>query len=181
MDKIIELAKKLHALAQQGEGGEKENAVKMLEALMKKHGITIDMIDSEDQVDHYFEIIKSEERLLIQIARHVSNTCRIYDTRKNKRAQKYLLMIITCTQAQALEIRAKFEFYKVVYEKDLATFYKAFIHKNKLLAESIQVDDTEPVELTPEEKAEAFRIRNMMEGMQRHHFHKQIENPKKSS
>lgn len=38
--KILETARKLKALADRGEGGEKENAKRMLEKYMKKHNLT---------------------------------------------------------------------------------------------------------------------------------------------
>ncbi len=41
MDKIIELAKKLKALSERGEGGEKLNADRMLKDLMNKHDISL--------------------------------------------------------------------------------------------------------------------------------------------
>ena len=51
MSKYIELAKKLKALADRGIGGEKINAEKMLNALMKKHKISIEDIEGEKQED----------------------------------------------------------------------------------------------------------------------------------
>ncbi len=48
MSKIITLAKKLHALAERGVGGEKINAEYKLKELCQKHNISLDDLESEE-------------------------------------------------------------------------------------------------------------------------------------
>lgn len=49
MDRIIDKLKKLLALAERGEQGEAENARRLLEAELRKHGLTFDDIREENK------------------------------------------------------------------------------------------------------------------------------------
>lgn len=77
--KHIELGKKLKALSEQGIGGEKTNAEKMLNSLLKKHNISIEDIEGEKVDYYYFKIKKDDVRLWSQIVKSVNNNKR-YDS-----------------------------------------------------------------------------------------------------
>lgn len=47
MNSMIEKLRKLQTLSERGEGGEVENATKLLYQLMEKYGITLDEISNE--------------------------------------------------------------------------------------------------------------------------------------
>ena len=63
------LLKKLHALAERGDAGEREAAEAALERLSKKYGIAIDELDAEAIKAFAFEFHgDDEEQLLVQTA-----------------------------------------------------------------------------------------------------------------
>ncbi len=137
------LLKKLHALAERGEAGEREAAKAALERLSKKYGIEIDDLDAEIPKYHEFEFHGDEEkRLLHQIAWKVTNAHgRCFDLRWNKSGRKCRTRIyIYCTEAQKLEIEFLFDFYKRIWEQEKLMLYRAFIHKHDIFGES---DDTQ--------------------------------------
>ena len=55
-EKYIILAKKLKALADKGIDGERVNAQKMLDTLMRKHNLTITDIEGEKTDDYFFSL-----------------------------------------------------------------------------------------------------------------------------
>lgn len=177
MEKVLELAKKLKALADRGVDGEKESAQAMLEKLMAKHGITIDMIETPDIGDHQFLMEDKDYRFWRQVVSSVLG--KGYDVfvfpidRRNRRKLKRYQ--IRCTGAQAIEIQAKFDFFKKIYEDEQEIFYSAFIQKNKLYAKPKEgEEDRDAPDLTPEELDRLMRMMEMMGGMKRHHFLKQL-------
>lgn len=173
MSKLLDLAKKLKALSEQGEGGEKRNATTMLESLIKKHGIKLDDLEEEKVIENRFKLTKDEEKLFIQVASVTIDGVKIYGINGNKTARKHITFVINCTAAEALEIRAKFEFYKQAWNKDLKLFFRAFIHKNHLAISSKGEEDEK--ELTSEELADIYRMAQMMKGMDKHQFLKQLK------
>lgn len=174
MEKIIQLAKKLLALAEKGVDGEAENALNMLHKLMQQHGITMDMINENDVKEHHFYVEKEKYKIWRQVVASVlGNSTVSYYKGERKKKKSYF---IKCTPAEALEIQAKFDFYWAAWEKELKTFTSAFIQKNKLYQKPDENDEKEDRELTPEELDELYRLYQMMGGIQRHHFVKQLEN-----
>lgn len=176
-NKILTLAKKLKALADNGFDGERDNAMIMLKKIMEKHSITMDMIEDDFKKEHTFHIYFSDYKFFTQILANVLGSAQLYYSkseaigRKNKR--RYY---VRCTPAEAVEIQAKFDFYIVAWKKDLDTFYSAFIQKNKLYKKPSDDDKTDSKELTPEEREEIYKMSKMMEGLEQHKFFKQIEN-----
>lgn len=51
MDRMIDRLKKLLALAEQGQRGEADNARRLLEAELRRHGLTLDDICSEKRTE----------------------------------------------------------------------------------------------------------------------------------
>lgn len=176
MEKVLELARKLKELADRGIGGEKENAQVMLERLMKKHHITIDMIDSSDSIDRKFKITKEEFKFWRQIVANVLGEIGIgsYTNERTKKKSYF----VKCTSCEFIEIQAKFEFFYKIYEEEQKIFYSAFIQAQHLyLKESADSDAKEQAkELSPEEKAKLYKMMNMMKGLDRHIFQKQLSN-----
>lgn len=69
-----ELLRKLRALAEQGVGGEKLNAQKKLEEMLKKYNISDKELDEETVELYHFKVRGERERLLIaQIMYKVCN------------------------------------------------------------------------------------------------------------
>ena len=68
MDRIIDKLKKLLALAERGEQGEADNARRLLEAELRRHGLTLEDICDDSKKTRIFKYNSNEERtLLIQV------------------------------------------------------------------------------------------------------------------
>ena len=152
MDRIIELAKKLKALSERGEGGEKLNAARMLKDLMQKHDISLDQIEEVSREKRQFTFKPNQQKLFTQIAAMVMG--RKVEFWKIKRKRNALS--IECTVAEFMEIQAAFDFFWEAYERELNLFYKAFIFRNNLLPE----DAIEPDQ--PMDQEEMEKLTNMM-------------------
>lgn len=149
MDSKHELLKKLKMLAEQGVGGEKINAQRLLASYMKKHGITEEELNEERTLPCEFKSKTDiEETLLYQVIYKVTNDKKIYGfTRRNRRIKH--LVGCECTQAQRIEIEFLFDFYKRLYKKDAALFLSAFIQKHELFGKL--KDGESPAQIDKEE------------------------------
>lgn len=175
---ILELLKKLKRLADSGVDGEKENAVEKLEMLMKKHGITWDMIDDNVPKRREFKVHKNDERFFFQTISSVvgSRGYRTYYGESKKAIRRY---IFEMTDLEFIEFDSKYHFYLEKYKSDLEIFYQAYIQKNELYRKPTDEDDKQITPLTEKEKEEIKKIRLMMFGMESHKVVKSIENEKK--
>lgn len=172
MDKIIELLKKLKALAEGGVDGEKDNAEKLLYTMMKKHGITMDMLEENIRRRKTFKITAAQKKVFFQVAGSVlgKNTAYWHNKKSKAQIKEYDFEL---TEIEFLEVKAKFDFYWKAYQEELEIFTSAFIHKNRLYSKPTD-EDEEPKELTLEEKQRIFKIRQMMDGMESRTFLKQL-------
>ena len=159
MDKIRALLTKLQALVERGEGGEKENATRMLYELMEKHGITMDEFDKEKKKEQTLRYAGKDKTFVEQIIASEFPTLIIYYyKRKYSRAKVLFLRYLTDTELNF--IKAKIDFYWKIYneesKKNAKIFYKAFIHKNDLgVCSSAKDDETQ---MTPEQMEEIWKI-----------------------
>ena len=145
MSKILELAKKLKALADRGIDGEKENATEMLEKFCKKHNISLTDIEEEKSTRHYFKTTKEQSSFFGQIVRYcLGKKAAVYCVYKKKYESG-----VDCTPSEYLEIRFTFNFYWKAYKAEQKLFYAAFIQKNNLYptdAETIYISDEKEIE-----------------------------------
>lgn len=174
MSKILELAKKLHSLAQKGVGGERDNAVRMLELLLKKHGISMEDIEGERIVRFDYTISKGDQKFFTQVVSSVfgKDFTLYHATKGSPRGKK--IMAFYSTHSQFIEVVSKFEFYLKRYTDDLETFYSAFIQKNALYAKPDENDETESEPLSEDQSKKLWKMMRMMESMDRHQFLKQL-------
>lgn len=148
----IELIKKVKALADRGVGGEKEDAAKLLEKLMKKYGIEEADISEDIEELHYFSYHGYFERkLLVQVfykhfpdIRERSGRVRVLPYGKGSRST----YVIKCTKAQKIEIDIEFDFYRELWKEEVEFFFGAFIQKHDIYpqdswasAETLSHDD----------------------------------------
>lgn len=174
MSKHIELAKKLKALADRGVGGEKINAEMMLNALMKKHNITIEDIEGEKLEDYYFSFDKSEHSLWLQIVKTTNRNIKCYGEFPEKVIKEFELKgnyMITCSASDFIEIEAKHDFYKSLYKEELDVFYTAFLSANKLF---FIKEESEEKEMTEEEYRKWKRIAELSAKITIGKFRKQL-------
>lgn len=120
MDK--QLLAKVKALAEQGIGGEAENARRILDRLLQQHQMTIDEIESPNEKRlHKFRYKDGlEGRLLNQIIYMVTGDAggRIYRPSTNRHTKEMGTM---CSEADAVEIQALFTFYLPFFQKGITT------------------------------------------------------------
>lgn len=168
--KLIDLAKKLKALADRGEGGEKENAENKLLELMLKHNITLDDIEENRIESHVFKIELAYRRFFMQIVCSVDREIKIFGSKAGK-----TYFIVDCTASQAIEIQSKYDFYLERYKKELAAnneiFYNAFVQKNALYSSG---DPQETKDLTPDELQRVRKILKLADELEGHNYLKQI-------
>jgi len=170
MSNKVELLKKIKALADNGIGGEKINAKLKLRKLMKELGIT----DLDLEIDKVkTRIFKTGsliiyKKLFVQVVSSIIEDVKIYSSMGNKN-----IRLVDCTVSQQVEIEAKFAFYKIRYNQDLETFFIAFIQKNGIFPKYSKEQEHE--EMTHEERTKYIKAEMMSNGLEKHHYRKQIE------
>lgn len=166
MDKeaLLRRIKGVKKLATRGEPGEKENAEKMLERLMKKYNITEAELSQEELKTVFFPYHTEEEcRLLSQIIYAVTGRSSYgcvstYTGRKRKKVGA------DCTAGERVEIEASFEFYNAALKEEYEFFFTAFVNKNDIFPppDKKTERDGQQKEIT---RAEAFKLSQMMNAM----------------
>lgn len=167
--KILELAKKLKALSEQGVGGEKINAQKMLAAIMKKHNLTIEDIEGEKKEFAYFKVGVLQSMIWAQVVSSVIGAK--FDTYVSKKKRGY--RIIKVTAFQAVEIQFRYDFYWKLFKEELQVFKAAFIAKNNIYhpgSDKLDIDD-----ISKEEYERLKRVQEMADSIKQGQLLKQIE------
>lgn len=121
---------KIKALAERGEGGEKEAAIQMYHKLLKKYDIDEKALQKDKLSKHWFTYETDiEENLLVQIFYMVTGDPEYF--RRTSRTRGTQCGCI-CTDFEKTEIRFYFEFYKDALNQELEAFLMAFKLKNHL-------------------------------------------------
>lgn len=128
------MLKKLLALSKYGVEGEKANAQKILDKLLKKYEIDLEDLSEEDERKHrdlWYEN-EYELRLLNQLyyAFYPDRESWNYVNKRYKKARH--TMIFDLTDTELLEFEYAYEVLKNSWYKELDVFYSAFIQKNQL-------------------------------------------------
>jgi hypothetical protein len=176
-EKYIILAKKLKALADKGIDGEKVNAQKMLEALLKKHNLTILDIEAESKNDYFFKLKDADHRLWQQIVKRVGKDIPCYGPIPAKVLKDFKFKgnyLITCTASQYVEVEAMFAIYSKHLVKEYDIFYRAFCTANDLLVERGEDDPKDESELSAEELKAFRRSLLMAENIKKETYRKQL-------
>lgn len=136
MDRIIDRLKKLLALAERGEQGEADNARRMLEAELQRHGLTLDDIRSERKSTRVLKYCSNEElQLIIQIILNYSgSTSKAFkEARHNARKRE---IYIELSDMEYVDISNMCDFFKAQYRKErkrlLHDMIMAFVQKHSL-------------------------------------------------
>jgi hypothetical protein len=127
-NKIIELSKKIKALAEKGKGGERIAAKEKLERICLKYNISFSELTPTIEVkDFYFIINDSNERdLLINIS------CMILDVPGLKWKEKNDCVKMSITHDNYKDIYNAFEYYKKMYND-----YKRYIMQGIIMRNAI--------------------------------------------
>lgn len=165
--KAIELAKKLLALANRGVQGEAVNAGRMLQELLKKHGLTMDDIERPERHKCEYNIALKHQDLFFALCWHVIDNWNGSYWHKSK-DRRYIG--IELTNAEQLELTAKFDFYVRHFDYELSLFTRSFIHKNKLYAKESNCSD-KPTKMDKD----LWTVLTMAGGMQYHEWQERLE------
>jgi hypothetical protein len=167
-EKKIELIKKLQALAERGERGERTAAQRQLERLMKKYNVQEADITGDVLTEHWYRYSNPlEKKLLSQVFYKIAPNRKTY---RRVRGEGVKTMAgIECTAAEALQIEIEYDFYKTLWAKELDFFFRAFIQKH-------QIFDMSPGHLTDEtmDRETARRMAMMASTMEDATLHKMI-------
>lgn len=119
--------RKIQALAQSGYAGEKDNAQRLLTALLDKHGLTEADLVNETQSECIFTLKHTwEKKLLVQLY------CMIRDVRVCKYAHrkegKTKIIYLTLTHLEYTDIRAAYAHYHPMLEAGHARLRRQLRH-----------------------------------------------------
>lgn len=138
-DKLTEKLLKLYRLAIRGEGGEKTNAVTLLNKLLDKHNLTLADIDSKLVQKRYYSYTTLINRTLIeQIIYKVTN---VEQFRFRTDIKQIRAKVTNYQHVQILElIDFHIHNFKKEKEKFLKDFTNAYIEKHQLFGQSDDED-----------------------------------------
>lgn len=160
-DKVVALLRKLKALADRGEGGEKENAERMLVEFLKKHDISLSQLQEDDLEDRIFKVPVRYKQLFIQVAASILGRERsIYGVRGYPSN-----VMIECSVSEYTELQMAFDFYRDALAEQLELFEEAFYQKNKLFP--LGAGGACDIKMTNEDLARLDRLMALMRGMTR--------------
>lgn len=161
-DKARQRMLKLLALAKRGEGGERENAQRFLESMLKKHGMTLADLDEEALSPDWMKFpLKTalDRRLLAQVAAMVLKSNSFLS--RQYRGEKAIWLNVT--KAQFLEIELHYRAFQRDLKKALEQAYIAFVNRNDIFS-GVASDADAPCPHSAEDLA---AISAMMQGMPR--------------
>ena len=170
-DGKIELAKKLNELSKRGDSGERDNALKRLETVMKKYGITDEMLEYDIRTQFEFVVVKEQMQFMRQVIASVCGKIPFYGVRGEERKKKQTL-VVEITNAEFIEISEKFIFFWDRYHKDLELFYSAFIQRNELYTKPDPDAESNPSNKSVDE---IIAMVSLMRGLEKHTMTKRIE------
>lgn len=179
--KILELARKLKRLAEDGVGGEKENAAVQLQRILSKYKISLEDISEDKKESRSFKFKNGQLKFLFQIVAAVVPDWDLRYRRITTGRKKCNEIEIDLSLNHWVEVEEKFEFYWNKLQEEQGILYDAFIQKNKLYLHTENPEQGkrlgEEDEMSNEEKEKLRRILLMMETMQQHTNHKQLTSP----
>ena len=160
-EKTKKLLVKLHALAERGIGGEKENAQRMLATLCRNFGVeNIDDFFNQD-VKARIKVVsgKFEKRLFHQVCRkmgfktgymNIHKVCSKTNAKIGTRKTNQLYA--ECTEFEFEELLHEFDFWKKEWKEEQEMFFKAFISKNNIFPSDTKAkNQNDDYELTEED------------------------------
>ncbi len=150
-----ELLKKIKALSESGIGGEKDNALVLLNKLMS----SMDGVDlpTEEPKEYQFRYSDHwEKRLLLQIMSKIATDREIYRYLSGPGSRSVVCCV--CTETEKSRIEREYAFYAGLWAEELETFFRAFVQKHRLFAPT-------PVHTSEPAPEELERISILMAGL----------------
>lgn len=128
--KVQAKLRKLMALAERGEGGEKDNAQRILNNLLARHGLTIDDLNEQYREIRWFSIVNVYDRkLAAQIMSKVCDTCTPGLYTSKGRPKK---VGVEVTPAEAIEFELHYDTLRNALAAHFDEAFSAFVQANRL-------------------------------------------------
>lgn len=170
-EKKLDLLRKIKALADRGERGERESARAQLDRLMEKYHVKEADLSGDVTRMHWFKFSDSFERkLLFQLGYKIAPDRVAYKHNGGRGARTEVGF--ECTKAEALQIQIEFEFYTRLLHDDLDLLYIAFIQKHQIYCDRPPKAEERAPRLT---KEQIVRIARIMSGLKDETLLKMIE------
>ena len=159
---VVELGKKLIALIEKGEGGEKETAKLKFEQLCQKHNLSENDFFNDTEAHYYEHKFENphddyERKLFTQVVYAITGSNKnIYEQGNRKD-----ILLCRCTEAQNIEITIAQDYYFELFKRERDLFYIAFVHKHDLFGVPEKGKENKP-ELSPEDERELYFMKSVM-------------------
>ena len=167
------LLRKLKALAERGEAGERDIADERLHALMKKYGISEEALEDERRSLAPFRYSNElERRLILQLVYAVTGKVpgQVINLKTGRPQHR---IGVECTNAEKIEISARIDFYRPIIQGEFEVFLEAFAMKHHLYP-SESKDELPRLEVDADRLKRARAAAAMTIGMDEHDYHKQL-------
>lgn len=133
---------KIKALADRGVGGEKENAEALLSRLLKKYNVKEEDLILDTPSEHEFRFWgQYGDRLFSQVVYSIVPNATVYHYKYKRNCHS---RFVTCTEAEAIEIKETFEFYRHHLDEGFKNYYLAFIMREEIFPENPPENDNRP-------------------------------------
>ncbi len=127
-NKIKELLLKLKSLSEKGIGGEKDNAIDMLNKALKKYSITLEDLEKEEKELRVFKIKNRDDSLTI-LFQCINDVC---PNSKVDFSPKVLQAYCDLKTSDYIEVSEKYKHYYNIWLKEKKQFLTAYILRNKI-------------------------------------------------
>lgn len=127
-EKIKELLLKLKSLSKQGIGGEKDNAIEMLEKALKKYGLTLEDLENLEKKLREFKVKNKDDATIIL----VQCICDVFPNAKIQQHARNLTVYCHLDSAEFIEVTEKYKHYYKIWLKEKKEFLTAFVVKNNI-------------------------------------------------
>lgn len=128
--KVEAKLRKLLALAERGEGGEKDNAQRMLEKMLARHGLTIEDLVNDCREIRWFSMTNSYDRqLAAQIMSKICNCSSAGLYTSKSRPKK---IGVEVSPAEAIEFELHYDTLRKALVEHFDVAFSAFVQANRL-------------------------------------------------
>lgn len=183
-DEALDKIRKVYELANRGVGGEREAAKNRLDELMKKYGVTLEELDSEQETVHFYHLHGNRNHeIFTQVSATRGCTQFIFigphdNTRVSKQLKGMLHdkprganVALVCSPIKFVEITTAYEVYQYSFDEHYDAFFYAFLAENDLFYGKADAGR----KITEKERKMVSRARRLVLGIDKAEVHKQLQ------
>ncbi|WP_278752589.1 hypothetical protein [Alistipes putredinis] len=176
IESILDKARKVLALAERGVGGEALAAKAALDALLKKHGLTIDDLRQTRRIERKFTVRGKEERCvllhcLLKMFGRASDVTKSACKYKRDRA-----IYVEMSEIEFLDFKPFFAFHLRQYRKEckklMDTVTTAYVNKHNLFADDSPSAPKDMSDIDWETLCQVMKVSQTMEDVS---YYKSLE------